>query len=198
MNHAHDDASTPPVLARSATIRAVLSPRRVELEDDREAVVAVTAYVPRAGDEVVVVDGETDPFVIGVIRRLRAQDEDLVLESTGRVVLRGQGGIELETDGTLEARSDAASLTTNDMALSARVVRLASVSLLRCVDQLETRARRLIERTEESYREVEGLSQTKAGRLRQVAEGTYHLLARRTFVKGKKGVKVTGDQINLD
>ncbi len=91
MDHAHDDAPTPPVLARSATIRAVLSPRRVELEDDREAVVAVAAYIPRAGDEVVIVDGEVDPFVIGVIRRLRAQDEDLVLESAGRVisVLRG-------------------------------------------------------------------------------------------------------------
>jgi hypothetical protein len=47
------------------------------------------------------------------------------------------------------------------------------------------------------YRDVEGLSQTRAGRLRLVAEEALHLMGRRALVKAREDVKVKGEKIYL-
>ncbi len=65
-------------------------------------------------------------------------------------------------------------------------------------DTLRERLReRIVERAKEAWRETEGLSQTRAGRVRMVAEQTLHLLAERTTLKAREDVKVKGEKIYL-
>jgi hypothetical protein len=62
---------------------------------------------------------------------------------------------------------------------------------------IETSAGRILERAKNVYREVEELSQTRAGRLRLVAEKTVSLLGQRAVVKAREDVKIKGDKVYL-
>lgn len=64
-------------------------------------------------------------------------------------------------------------------------------------DRIETRTKQLLEYADESFRETEGLSQTRAGRLRLVAEKSVSLLADKARLIGREDVKIKGDKIYL-
>lgn len=62
---------------------------------------------------------------------------------------------------------------------------------------LDTSAERIIERAKDVYREVEGLSQHRAGTVRWVAEKTASFLAENTLIKARDRVKIKGERIHL-
>ncbi len=68
---------------------------------------------------------------------------------------------------------------------------------MQTVDVLETRATRVVTRAKNLYQQVEELAQTQAGRLRLVADGAFHLHARRALVKADEDVKLRGEKIHL-
>jgi hypothetical protein len=121
---------------------------------------------------------------------IEAPDGDLELRAPrGKVRIVAAEGFELETPSVSakvgEARIEGRSLSTT----FERVKSFAGV--------LETRADRILERARNVYREVEELSQTRAGRLRLVAEKTVSLLGQRAVVKAKEDVKIKGDKVYL-
>lgn len=63
--------------------------------------------------------------------------------------------------------------------------------------QLETEAEEIVERAKTSYREIEDLAQTRAGRLRLVARSTMHALAQRVKMKAESIFAIDGDSIHL-
>ena len=63
---------------------------------------------------------------------------------------------------------------------------------------LDTSAQRILERAKEAFRDVEGLAQTRAGRVRMVAEKTFRVLGERTHFKARKDMKLRGERIYLD
>ena len=65
------------------------------------------------------------------------------------------------------------------------------------VGVIETRAERLVERAKESWRETEGLAQTRAGRLRLVATGALTAMGETALLKAREGVKIKGEKIYL-
>jgi hypothetical protein len=62
---------------------------------------------------------------------------------------------------------------------------------------VERTAGRVVERAREVYRDVEELSQTRAGRLKLVADRALTALGRSTLVKAREDVKIKGDKIYL-
>lgn len=62
---------------------------------------------------------------------------------------------------------------------------------------VETRAERLVEHARNVFREAEELSQTRAGRLRMVARGTWSVLARRSTLKAEDDLNLLGERIHL-
>lgn len=138
------------------------------------AELSVLGYAPRPGDRVVVRRGSDAWFVIGVLgearRRmaLRCEGDDVVVSAVGRVVLRAE---------SVELRGDQ--------------------SVLVETGRLETRARRIFEAAEDVYREAEGLSQTRAGRLRVLVEGALQLFARRTTLASEEETVVDGRRVLL-
>lgn len=127
---------------------------------------------------------------------LRADEGAITLNAAQGIALRGGPAVEVDADA-LRASVDEAELTTAEAALTADVLRTVCRRARHQVDVLETRAGRIIERAKESYRDIETLAQTRAGRLRLVAEKTVHLMGRRTLFKAHEDVKIKGDKIHL-
>lgn len=160
------------------------------------------------GDLAFEAEGDLDLRAAGAVR-VRA-GTDLDLEGRGDVRLAAT-----DLDGSpaseLEMRGGRTSLDTRR--LGARVGRADAqldeanvvVGTLRTVAKrvkqelgvIETQAERIVERTKESWRETEGLSQTRAGRLRLVAAGALQAIGETALVKAREGVKIKGEKIYL-
>jgi hypothetical protein len=65
------------------------------------------------------------------------------------------------------------------------------------VDVLEVRAGRVVERAKETFREVDGVAQTRAGRIRTVARAAYQVLAERATIKAEQDLELMGEKIHL-
>jgi hypothetical protein len=63
--------------------------------------------------------------------------------------------------------------------------------------RIELRADRIFERARDLYREVDGLLQTKAERVRTLARGAYHLFAKRVNVAAEEDAAVDGKRVLL-
>ncbi len=169
----------------------------VEVVDTLTTVSGVSASITRsavAADVLRVVDAsgrllfEHDAGTLRTI--IVAPEGDLELRAPrGKVKIVAGGGLELEAPSVHakvgEARIEGRSLSTT----FERIKTVAGV--------LETSAVRILERAKNSYREVEELSQTRAGRLRLVAEKAVSLLGQRAVIKAREDVKIKGDKVYL-
>jgi hypothetical protein len=108
----------------------------------------------------------------------------------------GAQGVSVATP-MLDARAQLASLSATETRLVAKRVETAVERLHQVVGVMETHATRILERAKNTFREVEDLAQTRAGRMRLVADATFHLLGRRTLFKAREEVSIQGEKIYL-
>lgn len=135
---------------------------------------------------------------------LRAGERVRVTAARGVVLASGESELTLDGNGAavradelrLEARS--ATWTGETLRLAGDIVETKARRLVQRAGELETHARRIVERARESFRDVEQLAQTKAGRLRLVAETTLHALGRRALFKAREDLRVRGERIYLE
>jgi hypothetical protein len=123
---------------------------------------------------------------------------DVVLQSAGgRSRLKLDGDVAELRAGLLEAK--AARLRVLAEELQAVAVRAdTEVERLRqTFEVVETHANRIVQNAKSVYQTVEDLAQTRAGRLRLVAEGSFHALAERAQLTAKKVFRVNGERIHL-
>lgn len=64
-------------------------------------------------------------------------------------------------------------------------------------ERLESRVGTLVETVRNAYRKVAGLSQLRARRVRQIADETLQVKARRVLYRALDSYKVRGDKIHL-
>lgn len=125
---------------------------------------------------------------------IRDGDGRLVLRvdaETGQVTLESRGGLSIcAPQGTLRLEAARLEVDAEQIELRARQMRQR-------VGLLETRARRIVERATDVYREAEELAQIKARDIRQVATDTLRMLGQRVRVKAAEDVKLKGEQIHL-
>lgn len=150
---------------------------------------------------------------------------DLELDAQGHIRLRAREGVHIEGPSVALVSSDAAretqtrvELSPDALTLSARTLRAMAEQGRLCAEALrfrskrleaeveraawvgewlETKVGRLVERAVDVYREAEGLSQTRAGRLRLVAEKTVQLLGENALLKARDRMKIRGERIHL-
>jgi hypothetical protein len=86
-----------------------------------------------------------------------------------------------------------------DLLLSAPVgkITLRASEVVCEAGRLELRADRIFEHARDVYREVEGLLQTRAERVRILARGAYHLFAKRVSVLAEEDAAVDGKRVLL-
>jgi hypothetical protein len=166
---------------------------------------------PEPGDLVLVAEAGDTAYVLAVLERRGPQplrllgrgDVEVAAEG-GRLTLRGEAGIGIETPGRLaatagetvlagqRARFSFAEATGSVQRMTAEfgVMKVVADALERVVGRLLTRARR-------SYRFVEEGEHLRAGTIDHAAQGTMHLRAEHAVIKAGSIVKVDGGQIHL-
>ncbi len=154
---------------------------------------------------------------------LRAEAGDLSLGAAKRVRIEGDEGVEVRSKRGVrldvgesthvsltrrgmqlvveELRAKLASASTEvsgDAKLEADTVEIAAEAVRTVARRVNVDADQLVEKLRESYRDVAELAQTRAGRVRMVAEETFRILGERTLFKAKKDMKLKGETIYLD
>jgi hypothetical protein len=129
---------------------------------------------------------------------------DLELATAGKLTLHGDAGVEIHSAralrvdvAELEARTRRAEIEAGDVELRAATSSVTLERLRTTVGVLEVRAQRIVERAGEVFREVKGLAQTRAGRIKLLAEHALDLVGRHAELRASEDVKVKGERIYL-
>ena len=189
---------------------------RVALEHDEDGAVwrlsdaeGRLVFEHRAGKSVVSVGDDLELRAGGDIAleaggEVRIEGERALVAGEAAVSLRSEGSeLTLDEDRTrltttiLETRAERADVQVEEANLVAGTLRTVVHRLRERADVVERTAGRVVERAREVYREVEELSQTKAGRLRFVARTALTLLGEQTQVQAREDVKIKGEKIYL-
>ena len=147
--------------------------------------------VLRAGREVRVESGEA------ITARALGPIELCSEVSGGASAMQLDGDRARLTSAHVSVAAERADVKVTDANLVAKTLRTVAYRILERADRVERTADRVVERAREAFREIEELDQTKAGRLRLVAETALSLLGRSTTVKAREDVKVQGEKIHL-
>ncbi len=203
----------PPTPLLDAAMEAL--PSRVEEVRDREGRL-LFEYDPATHRAVLhVPEGDLELVVPAGALRVQARD-GVAIESPEEVALRGRSVRATAAPGTpaeaslrlepgevslvgsvLTAAADRAELLAKRAGLHAHQVETHAKRARHAVDVLEVRAGRIVERAKDVYREVERLSQTRAGRLKLVARTAAQLVGENTLLKARDRMKVKGERIHL-
>jgi hypothetical protein len=175
-----------------------------------EARRAVSCLVaPAIGDRVLVAVGDRC-WVLAVLEREEggpiaiSTDEDLRLESAGRLVLGGRESVDVATPGALRLTSRDTALesvsttvTAERLSVFARAIRAESRSVQAVLDVVDSTLERLSQRVKRVYRFVEEMDVTRANQIDYRAENVASLRGRHTVMTAEELVKVDGKQIHL-
>ncbi|MBZ0120571.1 MAG: DUF3540 domain-containing protein [Sandaracinaceae bacterium] len=99
--------------------------------------------------------------------------------------------------GALELAAERAEVLAGKLGVSARDVETHVDRVRNVLNVVETRATRIVERAVDVYRETEGLSQTRAGRLRLVAQKAVQIVGENALIKARDRMKIKGERIHL-
>lgn len=190
-------------------------PKTVEVRDRRGRL--IFEYDPEAERAVLhVASGDLELSVPDGSLRMRARD-GVHIETGGDVGLRGSrvqleasrddAGVaarvamepgELSLVGSvLTAAADRAEILAAKVGVKAHSLESHVDRVRSVVKVLDMRAGRIVERAKDVYREVSGLSQTRAGRLKLVAQKAAQLVGENTLLKARDRMKVKGERIHL-
>ena len=115
-------------------------------------------------------------------------DEARVKVTPQTVSVRGPK-IDVGTDEGV-ARFERAELVAGAIDVVARLARSR-------IDHVETRAKKIVERAAETYRHVDELALTRAGRVRTLVDDAYHLVSRYAKLRAREDIAIDGEQIRL-
>lgn len=115
-----------------------------------------------------------------------------------RIVVRNAGGaivVVFDAErGTAEISAPAGDLTLS--APSGRIS-LRAGEVVCEAGRFELRAERIVERAGDVYREIGGVLQTRAGRVRTLVSDVYHVLAKRARIAAEEDAAVDGKRVLL-
>lgn len=179
-------------------VHAPVEDRTVRTESGASATVEGDSLVLRdhAGSIVAVFDASTGQTT------LRASG-DLHLAAGRNVMISGEV-IELDAREKTALRAPRLDLTADDASLHAKhasvnaeTTSIASTTITALAGKLELRVQRIVEHAVDVYREIEGMDQTRAGRVRTVVAGAFRLLAGRSEVVSKEDTVIDGKRVLL-
>lgn len=174
--------------------------------------------LPQVGDKVLIAGEDLEGgFIIGhfpaqpmkhqrfSVEQDKLSGKTILSVPEGDLDLRSeQGSICLQAAKNIELNSPQFSLETakgtfNIADASYQGLRLgASIAQTKLfLGKLNTTVGRLIEKAKNVYRQIDNLNQLKAGRMRTLIKGSYHLKSESINQKADKDVRIDGDKINL-
>jgi hypothetical protein len=158
---------------------------------------------PKLGDQVWFAgDAEHGLFVLAVLvsatpgtTRIEAPG-DLELRARGRVQIEGETQLVLQTD-EIQVQAREATLSFVELRAVARTVFASLARVTRVGKLLELVVDTIVQRSNNSYRAIEGVDHHSAELIVQQASKDVHVDAQRALINGKDLVKMDGAQIHL-
>lgn len=114
----------------------------------------------------------------------------------GAFRVRARDGISL-AGAVIEVIVERAELVADRIGVRARRAETSIERVKHIAGVVESTADRIVERAKDVYREVEGLTQVRSGRLRMVARATCELVAENALLKARERMKIKGERIHL-
>ena len=105
-------------------------------------------------------------------------------------------GAKLRADN-VELSAKTSQVVTGAATVVAQHILTTAHSIATSVDKYELSAKRLVEKTQDVFREAVDLAETKVGRARTLVRGAFSLRARRTLLVSKEETKVDGKKVLL-
>jgi len=166
------------------------------------------SVIHASGDLGLRAEGNIDLAAAGAVRVRAGTNVEIVgagdvalaaedLDGERRSAISMREGVMGVTTERLAAKIDRADMTLGESNLVVGTIRTVARRMKLEVGVIETKAERIVERAQESWRETEGLSQTRAGRLRLVAKGAFQAIGQQALLKAREGVKIKGEKIYL-
>jgi hypothetical protein len=181
---------------RSAQVCQVIDATqiRIKLQHDKQEFDLWASFamgnmpLPQVGDKVLVAGEDLQSgFIIGHLD-LRSEQGSIRLQAAKNIELNSPQF----TLQSAKAELNMAETQYQGLRLSASI---AHSKLF--LGKLNTTVGRLIEKAKNVYRQVDNLNQLKAGRMRSLVKGSYHLKSESINQKAVKEVRIDGDKINL-
>ena len=186
---------------------------RVDHPEDPAAQRALSCLIePQAGDLVLLAldPAHGQAHILAVLDRPGSQDADLTLPGGGAIHTRdgevriGARSLQLDgrenlalTTGRLELAAVSASTTVKHWQGWFDTLEARAVSIECAAKTLSSKVGRLLSRSLESFRSVEGLDETRAGRSRTVVRDDHRLKAGHITAQAEGFVKIDGQKIDL-
>jgi hypothetical protein len=120
-----------------------------------------------------------------------------LVSSTGESSVRVDGDRATIAARAIETRAQTAKVELGEANVVVGTLRTVAHRIRERAELVERDAGRIVERAREVFREASELSQTKAGRIRLVAEQALSLFGKQTTVKAREDVKINGEKIYL-
>ena len=129
---------------------------------------------------------------------------DLSLSAAGKIRLSAGEGVDVDAGPELHLRADqlaaeakATKLVAGAVSLFAREVSCTATRVAQRVERWELTAHRIVEQARDVFRDVEGLAQVRAGRLRTIVEDVYSVTSRRTDMVSEDDTSIDGKHVLL-
>lgn len=135
--------------------------------------------------------------------RLASESGNVEIEAKDTVRISGGRRVEIATEETeleserVRAKIGEGRFTVRDALFSAERIETAVKTARTIASTVELRAGRVVERVRDSFREVEGVAQTRAERVRLVAKGAFQVLSERATIKAEDDLALMGEKIHL-
>jgi hypothetical protein len=115
----------------------------------------------------------------------------------GRVIIDAGEDIALSARGALDVQADTSHWQSREARITAEQLVTRCEQIAQVVGRWELRAQRVVETATDVYREVEGLAQTRAGRVRELVAGAYQLFAGRASIAADEDASIDGKRVLL-
>jgi hypothetical protein len=129
--------------------------------------------------------------------RLVAPGGDLVLAARGKVRVEAGSDLDLRAAGEVRSTSTRVSVHATEGEVNAERLSVTAAEHRALVGRWELRAQRVIEQVVDAYRDVDGLLQTRAGRMRTLVKGAFRVLAERTDLLSREDAVIDGKRVLL-
>jgi hypothetical protein len=184
-------------------------PNRIATEDGVEARVRdggqVLQVTAPGGEVLFTYSVRTGQATVHTKGDLRLASESGNVEIHAREAVRIEGGkkVQISTEETelesarVRANVGEGRFSLREAIFSAERIDTAVQVARTIAGVMELRAGRMVERLRDSFREVEGLSQTRAERVRVVAKDAFQVQSHRATIKAEDDLALMGEKIHL-
>lgn len=177
----------------------------------RAKVSASCLLTPEVGDEVLVFAGKTNNYIMSVLERVNSERSPAIMFPVGAQLHCRSGELGLKAESVSIHGTTALDLNSQRLSVQSTDTKLRSVNFDTWIGKLDARALsiklvanqvstvvgRLIERAKQRFQWIEGVQETRAGRIRVTSSDRIQMTSKHTSIRAEGYVKIDGEKIDL-